>query len=173
MTILRLANLLTRQILVQTRLQQRQVAVFRFLQQRVHRLRFAGFEAVNVQRRQLRVVVAGDLTKLFNGVVEVVTRGHFICQHGVVLRAGVLYVGDGNQAHVKALGGLVQLTIDGLFLCFGIGERIDSGQDFKVSRRGIQNQRLLVSLIGDILNARRFFLQGQRAPFRHIEQGLR
>ena len=50
MTILRLANLLARQILAQAGLQQRQVAVFRFLQQRIYRLRFVGFKAVNVQR---------------------------------------------------------------------------------------------------------------------------
>ncbi len=37
MTILRLANLLARQILAQAGLQQRQVAVFRFFQQRVNR----------------------------------------------------------------------------------------------------------------------------------------
>lgn len=49
MAVLRLANLLAGQILAQTRLQQRQVAVLRFLQQGVHRLRFAGFEAVYVQ----------------------------------------------------------------------------------------------------------------------------
>ncbi len=85
MAVLRLANLLAGQILAQTRLQQRQVAVLRFLQQGVHRLRFAGFEAVYVQGGQLRVVVAGNLAQLFHGVVEIVTRGHFVRQHGVVL----------------------------------------------------------------------------------------
>jgi hypothetical protein len=46
MAVLRLANLLASQILAQTRLQQRQVAVFRFFQQGVDRLRFVGFEAI-------------------------------------------------------------------------------------------------------------------------------
>ena len=43
MAVLRLANLLASQVLVQTRLQQRQVAVLRFLQQGVDRLRLVGF----------------------------------------------------------------------------------------------------------------------------------
>ena len=165
MAILRLANLFTRQVLVQASLQQRQVAVFRFLQQRVHRFRLVGFEAVNVQRRQLRVVVAGHLTQRFNRVVEVVTRGDFVGQHGVVLGTGVLHVGNGNQAHVKTLSGLIQLTIDRLLLRFGIGERIDGAQHVKVGRGGVQNQRLLIGLIGDVLNTGLFFLQRQGAPF--------
>lgn len=49
MAVLRLANLLASQVLVQTRLQQRQVAVLRFLQQGVDRLRLVGFEAIHVQ----------------------------------------------------------------------------------------------------------------------------
>ncbi len=63
MTILRLTNLLARQILAQTRLKQGQVAVFRFFKQRIDGLRFVRFEAVHVQRGQLRVVVTGDLTQ--------------------------------------------------------------------------------------------------------------
>ncbi len=44
MAVLRLANLLASQVLVQTRLQQRQVAVLRFLQQGVDRLRLVGLK---------------------------------------------------------------------------------------------------------------------------------
>ena len=173
MTILRLANLLTCQILAQTRLQQRQVTVFGFFQQGVHRLRFVGFEAVNVQRRQFRVVVAGDLTQFFNRVVEIVTGGHFVRQHGIVLRTGVLYVSDGDQAHVETLGGLIQLTINRLFLRLRVRENVNGVQHFKIGARGVEDQRLLVRLEGHVLNTRRFFLQGQRTPFRHIEKGLR
>ena len=85
MAVLRLTNLLAGQILAQTRLQQAQVAVFRLFQQRVNRLRFIRLKAVHVQRGQLRIVVAGDLTQRFERVVEVITRGHFVSQHGVVL----------------------------------------------------------------------------------------
>ena len=85
MAVLRLTNLLAGQILAQTRLQQGQVTVFRFFQQRVNAQWFVSFEAVDVQRRQLWVVVTGHLTQRFNGVVEAVTRGHFIRQHGIVL----------------------------------------------------------------------------------------
>ena len=81
MAVLRLANLFAGEVLVQTRLQQRQVTVFRFLQQRIYRLRFVGFKAVYVQRCQLRIVVAGDLAQRFYRVVEVVARGYFVCQH--------------------------------------------------------------------------------------------
>lgn len=85
MAVLRLANLLASQVLVQTRLQQRQVAVLRFLQQGVDRLRLVGFEAIHVQGGQLRIVITGDLTQFFDGVVEIVTRGDFVRQHGIVL----------------------------------------------------------------------------------------
>ena len=85
MAVLRLANLLASQVLVQTRLQQRQVAVLRFLQQGVDRLRLIGLEAVHVQGSELRIVVTGDLAQLFDSVVEIVTRGDFVRQHGVVL----------------------------------------------------------------------------------------
>ncbi len=85
MAVLRLTNLLAGQILAQTRLQQRQVAVFRLFQQGVNGLRLIRFEAVHVQGGQLRVVISGDLTQGFQRVVEVVTRGHFVSQHGVVL----------------------------------------------------------------------------------------
>ena len=44
---------------------------------------------------------------------------------------------------------------------------------FKIGRRGIQNQCLLIGLIRDILNPSPFFLQRQGAPFRHIKQNLR
>ncbi len=107
MAVLRLANLLTRQVLAQASLQQGEVAVLRLFQQRVHALRLIGFEAVDVQWRQLRIVVTGDLTQRFYRVVEVVTRGDFVRQYGIVLWTGVLHVGDGDQAHVEALGGLV------------------------------------------------------------------
>ena len=107
MPILRLANLLARQVLAEPGLQQRQVTVFRFFQQRVHRRRFSGFKTINVQRGQLRIVVAGHLTQPFYGVIEVVARGDFIRQHGIVLRTGVLYVSNRHQANVKALGGLI------------------------------------------------------------------
>ncbi len=85
MAILCQADLLAGQILAQTSLQQAEVTVFSFFQQGIHRLRLIGFEVINVQRGQLRVVVTGDLTQLFDGVIEVVTRGHFVRQHGVVL----------------------------------------------------------------------------------------
>ncbi len=85
MTILCQADLLASQILVQTGLQQAQVTVFSFFQQGIHRLRLFSFEAIHVQRCQLRVVVTGDLTQLFNGVIQVVTRGNFVRQHAVVL----------------------------------------------------------------------------------------
>ena len=85
MAVLRLTNLLAGQVLAQTRLQQTQVAVFRLFQQGVNGLRFIRFEAVHVQRRQLRIVIPGDLTQGFQRVVEVVTRGHFVSQHGIVL----------------------------------------------------------------------------------------
>ncbi len=85
MAVLRLTNLLAGQVLVQTRLQQRQVAVFRLFQQGVNGLRLIRFEAVDVQGGQLRIVVPGHLAQGFQRVVEVVTRGHFVGQHGVVL----------------------------------------------------------------------------------------
>ena len=85
MAVLRLTNLLAGQVLAQTRLQQRQVAVLRFLQQGVDRLRLVGFKAVHVQGGQLRIVITGDLTQSFDGVVEIVTRGDFVRQHGIVL----------------------------------------------------------------------------------------
>ena len=85
MAVLRLTNLLAGQVLAQTRLQQRQVAVFRLFQQGVNGLRLIRFEAVDVQGGQLRIVVPGHLAQGFQRVVEVVTRGHFVGQHGVVL----------------------------------------------------------------------------------------
>ena len=85
MAVLRLTNLLAGQVLAQTRLQQRQVAVFRLFQQGVNGLRLIRFEAVDVQGGQLRIVVPGHLAQGFQRVVEVITRGHFVGQHGVVL----------------------------------------------------------------------------------------
>ena len=62
-TILCKTDLLARQVLAQACLQQGQVAVFRLFQQGVNRLRLVCFEAVHVQRGQLRIVVTGDLTQ--------------------------------------------------------------------------------------------------------------
>ncbi len=168
----RVANLLARQVLAQTRLQQRQVALLGFFQQRVNGGRFGGFETIDVQRGELRVVVARHLTQLLQRVVEVVARGHFVRQHVVVLRAGVLHVGNRHQAHVKALGGLIELAVNRLFLRFGIGKGVNRAQHLEIGGRGVQHQRLLIGLIGHVLNACGFFLQRQGAPFGHIENGL-
>ncbi len=114
------ADLLARQILVQTCRQQVQVTALRLLQQRADRVRFSGFEAIDIQRRQRKVVVAGNLTQRLDHIVEVVARGHFVRQHAVILRAGVLYVGNRHQANVETLRGLIQFAIDRLFLRFDV-----------------------------------------------------
>ncbi len=168
-----IANLLARQILRQTCGQQVQVATFRLFQQRINRLRLISAEAIDIQRRQRRIVVAGYLTQRFQRVVQRIARGHFIRQHVIILRAGVLHVGDRHQADVKALRGLIELAVDRLFLRFNIGQRIDSAQHVEIGGGGIQHQILLGSLIGHILDAGIFFLQRQGAPFAHIENGLR
>ncbi|MNP11414.1 hypothetical protein D3C76_1035990 [compost metagenome] len=85
MAILCLANLLARQILAQTSLQQRQVTVFGFFQQGVNCLRFVRLEVIDVQGGQLRVVIASHLTQRFKCVVQIVTGSHFVRQHAVVL----------------------------------------------------------------------------------------
>ena len=167
------ADLLTRQILAQTGGQQAQVARFRFFQQVVHRFRALGTEAIGIQRGQLRVEGPGHLAQRFQRVIQIVAGGDFGRQHGVIVRTGVLHVGDRHQAHVEALGGLIQRAVDRVFLRLGIGQRVDRFQHVEVSGGGVENQRLLCGLEGDVGDAGGLFLQRQLAPFRHVEEGLR
>ncbi|MNH06349.1 hypothetical protein D3C79_657110 [compost metagenome] len=70
------------------------------------------------------------------------------------------------------MGGLIQRAVNRLFLRLRIRQRVDGAQHVEIGGGGVEDQLLRRGLEGHVGDTGGFFLQRQRAPFRHVENGL-
>ena len=80
-------------------------------------------------------LLVGELAHRFARLIDRVLRADHVGDRGVVLRLGVVDVGDRGEADLEALLRLLELAIEGLLVRVGEFQRVERGQHAEIRLR--------------------------------------
>ena len=106
---------------------------------------------VFTQLLQLAGGLAGDLGQRFAGIVERVFRGDRVGLGRLVIRLGLVHVGDRRKADLEALVGLLVLLAVGVFVGLGVGQLILAGEHAEIGLGDAHVQLLQRGLVQLVL----------------------
>src|SRR6185312_8750562 len=132
---------------------------------RLHRQVFAQF-------LQLAGGLAGDLGQRLAGVVERVFGGHRVGLGYLVIRLGLVHVGDRGKADLEALVGLLVLLAVGVLVGLGVRQLVLAGEYAEISLGDAHVQLLQRRLVELVLRLGGGVRGLEVGVFAKVQQGL-